>query len=463
MEAMMNIQKTDLLIIGAGPGGYVAAIYAKKQGLDVILVDKEWVGGTCLNIGCIPTKALVHSAENYHHLLNNTYGVHVKEAAIDLEEVIDHKNEIKDQLVSGIAFLLKKHGVEYIQGEASFIDQTKVQVGEQLIEAKDIIIATGSKPKHLLIPGQEYSISSRVLLDLKKMPKSICVIGGGVIGMEFAFIYAHMGVPVTVIEFMPRVLPGIDKELSMRLMPFAKKAGIDVWTQSKVLRIEKDGDKHKVIFERKGKESSVVSDVVLEAVGRGPVVDGLNLEETGVVFDQKTGIPVNPLMQTNVEHIYAIGDVNNIMQLAHVASHQAMIAVDCILGHQKPFDKSKVPAIIFTSPQIATVGITEEMAKEKGIEIDVIKTPYSANGKAMILDGKRGYLKLIREQSSQKLIGAMILGKDAEHLIASLTLAIQQGLKAKDVYHTIFAHPTTEELVHEAALGLDKLGIHYME
>jgi dihydrolipoamide dehydrogenase len=463
MEAMMEMIKTDLLIIGAGPGGYVAAIYAKKQGLDVILVDKEWVGGTCLNIGCIPTKALVHSAENYNHLLNDTYGVHVKDATINLEEVINHKNDIKDQLVSGIAFLLKKHGVEYIQGEASFVDQTKVQVNDHLIEAKDIIIATGSKPKHLPIPGQEYAVSSRALLDLKKMPQSICVIGGGVIGMEFAFIYAHMGVKVTVIEFMPRILPGIDKELSMRLMPFAKKAGIDILTQSKVLRIEKDGDQRKVFYERKDKEASVISDVVLEAVGRGPVVDGLNLEKTNVHFDEKNGVPVNSYMQTNVEHIYAIGDVNNIMQLAHVASHQAMIAVDFILGRKKPFDQTKVPAIIFTSPQIATVGITEEMAKEEGIEIDVIKTPYSANGKAMILDGKRGYLKLIREQSSQKLIGAMILGKDAEHLIASLTLAIQQGLKAEDVYHTIFAHPTTEELVHEAALGLDQLAIHYME
>lgn len=459
---MKNIQ-TDLLIIGAGPGGYVAAIYAKKQGLDVVLVDKEWVGGTCLNIGCIPTKALVKSAQIYAGIKNNQYGVHVEKASLHLDEVIEHKNEIKDQLVSGIDYLLKKHGVSYIEGEAKFINNHRVQVNDSFIEAKDIIIATGSKPKHLPVQGQELSISSRELLDIKQLPKSLTIIGGGVIGMEFAFIYAHMGVEVSVIEFLPRVLPGIDKELSMRLMPYAKKAGIKVLTDAKVISLEEAGGCKKVYYERKGKEAFVESDVVLEAVGRGPVTEGLGLENTDIEYKNKTGIKVNEFMQTNVEHVYAIGDVNNIMQLAHAASHQATLVVDGILGKAKPFDKEKVPAIIFTSPAIATVGITEAKAKEKDMEYDVIKTPFSANGKAMILGDKRGYLKLIRDAKSKVVIGAMILGQDAEHLIAPLSLAIQHQMKAEDLYHTVFAHPTTEELVHEAALGLDKLAIHYME
>lgn len=460
---MMEKRLTDLLIIGAGPGGYVAAIYARKQGLDVTLIDKEWVGGTCLNIGCIPTKALIKSSETYKQLLNNDLGLVARDISIDLERVIDHKNKVKDQLVSGITFLLEKHGVNFMTGEAEFINDREVLVDDVLFEAKDIIIASGSSPKHLPIEGQDLTLTSRDLLDLREKPDSLVIIGGGIIGMEFAFIYAHMGVDVTVVEFLPRILPGIDKELSMRLMPYAKKAGIKVLTNAMVVKIEEDNGHKLVMYKRKDKEEVLAANLVLEAIGRGPVVQGLGLENTSIDFDQRSGINVDMFMRTNVDHVYAIGDVNNIMQLAHVASHQAMVAIDHILGHDHPFDKTNVPSVIFTSPQIATVGITEEMAQTKGLAVDVIKTPFSANGKALILGGERGYLKLIRNRSTKVLIGALVLGKDAEHLIATLTLAITQKLKADDVYHTIFAHPTTQELVHEAALGLDGLAIHYMD
>lgn len=456
--------KTDLLIIGAGPGGYEAAIYAKKQGLDVVLVDKAWVGGTCLNVGCIPTKALVRSTELFNELQTESLGIHFDHLSINLAEVIEKKNQVKDKLVSGIEFLLNKHDVVYIKGEAKFIDNQSILVNDQVYEAKDIIIASGSKTKHLPIEGKEFLIDSEVLLDSKEKPTSLCIIGGGIIGMEFAFIYAHMGVEVTVIEFLPRILPGIDKELAMRLIPYAKKAGIQILTGSAVKKVETVDEVKRVYYERKEKEAYVEADLVLEAVGRAPVVDGLDLENTDIVYDQRSGVKVDGYMKTNVDHIYAIGDCNGIMQLAHVAAHQGLLVVDQLLGKEvKPFNKLDVPSVIFTSPTIATVGVTEEMAKEQGIEVDVIKVPYSANGKAMILDGERGYLKIIRDKQTKRLIGGMILGKDADQLIATLTLALHQKCEAKDVYHTIFAHPTTQELVHEAVLGLDNLAIHYIE
>jgi dihydrolipoamide dehydrogenase len=459
----MDIIKKDLLIIGAGPAGYAGAIYAKKQGLDVCLVEKEWIGGTCLNVGCIPTKALVRSSETYHALLSESLGIDYDSLNIDLEKVIDQKDKVKDKLISGIEFLLKKHEIDVYRGQAKFIDNKQVSVNDIVIEAKDIMIATGSKPKHLPIEGKEYLIGSRALLDNKKLPKSMTVIGGGIIGMEFAFIYQQMGVDVTVIEFLPRILPGIDKELAMRLMPYAKKLGIQVLTNAKVVKVEENNGIKKVFYERKDKEQFVEADIVLEAIGRGPVVDGLGIENTSIEYDSRNGIKVDDYMKTNVDHIYAVGDCNNIMQLAHVATHQALGVVDTILGNPKTFDKTNVPSVIFTSPTIATVGITEEMAKEKDIEVDVVKVPFSANGKALILEGERGYIKLIQDKKSKVLIGAMILGKEAENLIATFTLAIENKMQAKDVYHTIFAHPTIQELVHESALGLDKLAIHYIE
>ena len=463
VEVNMEKIKTDVLFIGAGPGGYAGAIYAKKKGLDVVLVDREWIGGTCLNVGCIPTKALVRSSETFHALQTESFGIHADNLSIDLSQVIDQKDKVKNALVSGIEYLLKKHKINYIQGQAQFIDDHTVRVGQTEIVAKDIVIASGSKSKHLPIEGKDLFIDSRALLDNRDLPKTMTVIGGGIIGMEFAFIYQQMGVDVHVIEFLPRILPGIDKELAMRLMPHAKKSGMKIITNAKVIKAALVDGQKRVYYERNGQEHYVDSDLVLEAIGRGPVVEGLGLEHTKINYDQRNGIAVNDYMQTNLEHVYAIGDVNNLMQLAHVATHQALIAVDHILGQAQAFNLDHVPSVIFTNPTIATVGITEAMAKDRNIPIETVKAPFSANGKALILEADRGYMKLIRHQETQKLIGAMVIGKEAENLIATLGLAIQKGMEAKDVYHTIFAHPTVQELVHESALGLDKLAIHFME
>ncbi len=462
-------KQTDLLIIGAGPGGYVASIYAAKQGLSVTLVEKEYIGGTCLNVGCIPTKALVKSAELYQELLHlENKGISVVNPEYDMTAIIEQKNQIKDKLVSGIAYLLEKYNVETIQGTASFLDDHLVEInGSEVVRvtAKDIIIATGSKNKHLPIPGidLEVVLDSTGLLNNTKVPKSLAVIGGGVIGMEFAFIYASLGIPVTVIEFLPRVLPGVDKEFSARLLRYAKQLNIDIITQAKVLKIEAVGEAAIITYERKEKFESIEADLILEAVGRAPNIDGLGLGNTSIIHDLRSGIKVNSKLQTNVHHIYAIGDVTNLYQLAHVASHQGIVAVDNILGKTKEMDYSAVPAVIFTSPQIATVGKTEDYCKDNEISYDVIKVPFSANGKALIMEAEAGYLKLLANPTTKELIGGMIFGKEAEYLIATLTVAIQNHLTWEQLQETIFAHPTMSELIHEGAMGLDHLAIHFMD
>ncbi len=465
---MKTIEK-DLLIIGAGPGGYVAAIYAAKKGLDVTLVDGKWIGGTCLNEGCIPTKALVKSAEMYHDLLDGEHlGVSAKEIKVDLAKVIEHKDEVKDKLISGITYLLKKYNVEVIEAFAEFVNDEEVLIKteeEYLIKAKNIIIATGSKTKHLPIEGIKLDMvfDSEKMLNNKHLPKSMTVIGGGIIGMEFAFIYANMGVKVNVVEFLPRILPSIEKDVALRLVRFAKQLNIDIYTQSAVERIEEVEGLLRVHFKRKDKEEYLDSEYVLEAVGRGPNLDKLNLEKTKIEFDKRTGIKVSKNMKTNLNNIYAIGDVTNIMQLAHVASHQALVAVDNILGEDKSMEYNAIPSVIFTSPQIATVGVTEEILKEKGVEYNIIKTPYSANGKALILESETGFIKLLQDKDTLEMIGATVFGKEAENLIASYTIAIQNKLKAEDIKETVFAHPTIQELVHESALGLNKEAIHFVD
>lgn len=465
---MQNIN-TDILIIGAGPGGYVAAIYAARKGLSVILVDSKEIGGTCLNVGCIPTKALVKSAELFHEMkASEKYGITADNVKIDLDKVIDRKDEIKNKLVSGIEFLLSKHGVNVIKGHASFINDEEVVIkgdSDIKVSAKDIIIATGSKTKHLNVSGTDSKlvIDSKALLSNRKLPDTLTIIGGGIIGMEFAFIYAAMGAKVNVVEFLPKILPLIDKELSNRLLRFAKQLNIDIYTNSGVTKIETENEKAKVFFLKKEKEVVLESDLVLEAVGRKPSMNGLGLENTSIEYDLRAGVKVNKLMETNVKHIYAIGDVTNIMQLAHVASHQGITAVKNIFGIETHMNYDAIPSVIFTMPTIATSGITEEQAKKRGIEIDVVKVPFAANGKAIIIDSESGYLKLIRDKQSQKLIGAMIFGKDAENLIAPLTLAITNNMGTEEIKETIFAHPTTQEIVHEAALGLDLEAIHFIE
>lgn len=462
----------DLLVIGAGPGGYVSAIYGAKKGLNTVIVEKDNLGGTCLNVGCIPTKALVKSAEAYNEALNGEeFGFEVKEINLDMKKVIARKDKVKNNLVGGIDYLLNKNDIRIIRGQASFIGNHKVIVkkgrDEYTIEAKNIIIATGSKISKINIPGIElpFVLNSTEALSNTELPKSITIIGGGVIGMEFAFLYSNFGVKVNVVEYENRILNMVDLDVSEEILDIAKSRGIGIYTSSKVTRIEKsESGEGIVVFENQDKEKLLVSEKVLVAIGREPNIEDLNIENTDIELnDRNRGIKVQDDLKTNVEGIYAIGDVNNKIQLAHVASHQGIIAIDNILGESKKIEYDCIPNVIFTAPEIASVGLTEKQCIDKNINIKISKFPFSANGKALTMGQEAGFIKIIKDLDSNKIVGGTIIGADASSLISTLTLIVQQNISEEKIAETIFAHPTTGEVIHEAVLGLSIGAIHYNE
>ncbi|MGG7209613.1 dihydrolipoyl dehydrogenase [Clostridium baratii] len=464
--------KADLLVIGGGPGGYVAALYAAKKGLNTVLVEREKLGGTCLNVGCIPTKALVKSSEVYKDtLLGEEFGFEIENIKVNMNKVIDRKDKIRDNLVSGIDYLLSKNNVRVIKGDASFLDDkiivAKRGKDEYKIEAKNIIVATGSKISKINIKGIDlpFVLNSKSALDNKNLPESITVIGGGVIGMEFAFIYSNFGVKVNVVEYMDRLLTMVDDDISEEIKNIAKLNGINIYTSSKVTKIEESENGDAIVFfENEGKEKYLISENVLVAIGREPNMDGLNIEKAGIELNERgKGIKVDNTLKTNVPGIYAVGDVNNKMQLAHVASHQGIIAVDNILSEDKEMKYDCVPNVIFTAPEIASVGLTERECIEKKINIKVSKFPFSANGKALTMGESRGFIKIIKDIDNNKIVGASLIGADASSLISTLTVIIKNNIKDKDIADTIFAHPTTGEVIHEAALGLSIGALHYHE
>lgn len=464
--------QSDITIIGGGPGGYVAAIKAAKLGAKVVLVEKEDLGGTCLNRGCIPTKALVRSAEMYSNMQRSEeFGLFADNISVDMGKVIERKNGVVNNLVAGIKYLMDKNKITVVEGSAKILSNEKVYVKdnrkETTINSKNIIIATGSTSFKLPIEGIESKnvLTSTEILDLKELPQKIVIIGGGVIGMEFAFMYNSFGVDVSVVEFMDNILPTLDSDVCEEISKIAKAKGIKLYTGSKVDKIihAKDGECI-VSFEKDSTTSNLVGNKVLVSVGRKPYYDNLGIEELGIALNEnKRGIKVNNKMQTNIENIYAIGDVTNVLQLAHVASHQGIIAVENILGEDKEMDYSSVPSAIFTNPEIATVGICEKMISEKGLEVEVGKFPYAANGKALTLGEPEGFIKIIKDKESGKIIGSTIIGAHATDLIHELTLAIKNGLTAEQIAETIHAHPTTAEVIHEAALSVEGGALHFAE
>ncbi|CAH2214784.1 dihydrolipoyl dehydrogenase [Tepidibacter aestuarii] len=470
MQPQKEEIEADITVIGAGPGGYVAAIYAAKQGKKVIVIEKEHVGGTCLNHGCIPTKALVRSSEVYRNMKEaDSFGLFADNVSVNMEKVINRKDEIKNQLKNGIEYLLQKHNIQKLDGNGEIIDANTVFVKanrtETTINTKDIIIATGSEPSMVPIKGIESKnvLTSKEALQMKNLPKKLVVVGGGVIGMEFAFIYASFGVEVFVVEYANQVLASLDNDVCDEISEIAKENGIKLYTSSKVEAIDETENGECVVsFSQDGESKYISCDKVLASVGRQPYFEGLGIEKLEIEMnDKKKGIKVNEKMQTNISNIYAIGDVTNIIQLAHVASHQGIIAVDNILGKNKTIDYSTVPSAIFTEPEIAVVGITEKIANEKGIEIEIGKFPMSANGKALTLGEAKGFVKIIKEKSTGKIIGSTIIGAHATDLLASVTLCINNGLTTEQITETIFAHPTTAESIHEAALNVEGGAIHF--
>lgn len=462
----------DLCIVGGGPGGYVAAIDAARHGLNVVIVEKYALGGTCLNWGCIPTKAMVRSSEVFKNLREaDKYGCHAEGVSVDIKKVVQRKDGVVRQLKEGIQYLMDKHGIKVVKGSAVIKDKETVQIvspmEETTIKFKDMIIATGSKTSKLPIPGIENEgvIDSTKALDIEKLPSKIIIIGGGVIGMEFAFIFANFGVETYVIEYFDDVLATMDKDISNEISDIALRRGIKLITGARVEKIDKCEDGLCLVSFKKGEDTRfLTAENVLVAVGREPNIEGLELQNAGIELNEKgRGIRVNDRMQTNVPGIYAIGDVTNKIQLAHVASHQGIVAVKNILGLDAVMEYEMVPSAVFTDPEIAAVGVNEKTAVQNDYDIEIGKFPFMANGKALTAGESHGFVKIIKDKKSGIILGGSIIGPHATDLIAEIAIAVKNRLKAEQVAETIHAHPTTAEAVHEAVLCTEGGAIHFAE
>ncbi|SNT09678.1 dihydrolipoamide dehydrogenase [Anaerovirgula multivorans] len=463
----MNKAKTKIVVIGGGPGGYVAAIRAAQLGGEVILVEKEYLGGTCLNVGCIPTKALLHTAEIYEEAKNGAeYGV-ITNVKLDFGKAQERKKAITNQLVGGVQGLLAANKVKVILGLASFDSKDTIQVKTtkgtvETLRADRIIIATGSMPVMPPIPGIEAKqcIDSTGALELQEVPKTMVIVGGGVIGVEIATLYSTLGCKVTVIEMQNEILPMMDRELTKILRSKLAQKGVDICTEAKVMSIKDDGVESKITVEMKDGTSKVFGcEKALISVGRKTNTDALLLDRAGVLNDRGR-ITVNDKMETNVKGIYAIGDCTGKSMLAHVASAHGEVAAENALGHEGMFDIKTNPSCVYTNPEFASVGLTEEQAKEQGIDYIIGKFPLMANGKSLIMGGGDGMIKFVVGKEFKEVLGVHILGPRATDLIAECALSIGMEATIDEIIATIHAHPTVGEAVREAALAVDKRAIH---
>lgn len=455
----------NLLVIGGGPGGYVAALRAAQLGLTVALVEKGEVGGTCLNWGCIPTKALVAGVDLLAAAREAVaLGIHIPEVHADFGAMMAHKATTVQLLVKGITALLQKSKVTLLRGTASFTGPNQVRVVEEngtVTEptADHFIVATGSVPT--LVPAFHFDgktvITSDQALDLKEVPARLTIVGGGVVGCEFAGIFHELGSEVTVIELMPSLLPGMDLELSKQLGSYFKRRNIKVLVKTSVQEVQAGESGARVVIEG----GSVDADKVLISIGRRPNTAGLDIDKAGVEVNQRGRIVVNDAMRTSVPHIFAIGDVNDFpVDLAHVASAQGLIAAANAAGGDDHFDGTAIPGCVFTRPEIASVGLTSEAAAEKGIAVKTSKFLFRVLGKAQAMNEIDGFVKLISEEGSGTLLGGHIIGPHASDLIAEVALAVRWGITADQLARTIHAHPTLPEAILEAAEGLQGHAIH---
>lgn len=464
MDIGGKMQEFDIVVIGGGPGGYVGAIRAAQMGAKAALIEKDVLGGTCLNRGCIPTKALYYSAKTIATVKKAAeFGISTGEVAFDIAKAVDRKDDIVKKLVGGVGQLLKGNGVTVINGTGSIEAVGKVKVEKkdgtaEVITAKNIIIATGSEPA--MIPAfnidRENVITSTEALNLKKLPKSILIIGGGVMGCEFANIFAKFGSSVKVVELLPTILSTEDKQVVKTIAKAFKDAGIEVLTEANVESIVATADGVKTRL-KDGKE--FLTEKVLVTIGRSFNSTGIGLEKAGVEVE-KGRIKVNNKMETNVKGIYAIGDVTGQMLLAHIASAGAIVAVENALGKEKWMDYSAVPGGIFTDPEIASVGLREKDAEAKGIKITVGRFPYAASGKALTMGETEGFMQIITEEGTDRVLGATIVGAHATDLIGEVAIVVKGGGKLKHITETIHAHPTLPEIVLEAAEDVHGMAIH---
>lgn len=448
------MHNSNLIIIGAGPGGYETALAAAKRGMSVTLFEGDKLGGTCLNCGCIPTKCLCRNAEVVSQFKDaEMFGIDDFTFSVDFNKVMERKDGVVGQLREGIAMMMKSAKVNVVEAYASFKDARTVVANGEEYTADNIIIATGSNSKSLPIPGHDLEcvMDSTDLLSIDHIPERLTIIGGGVIGMEFAGIFHSLGSQVTVIEFMKQILPPFDSDIAKRLKQTLSKKGINIITAAAAKSIEQNDDYEIVVtYESKGKEETVVSTDVLMAVGRAPRIDGLNLEAAGVEFSPR-GIAVDDCMRTNVDHIYAIGDVNARMMLAHVASFQGQRALNAIEGKEDGIRFDVVPSAVFTVPECGMVGMTSDQCKQQGIKVRTGQSFFRANGKALALGEPDGLCKLIFTDDDERLIGAHIMGVQAADLAQQCADLISRNTTRSQLTDIIFGHPTVSEVILSAA------------
>ncbi|NLY66174.1 MAG: dihydrolipoyl dehydrogenase [Tissierellia bacterium] len=460
----------SIAVIGAGPGGYEAAIRGAQLGANIYLIEKDKIGGTCLNRGCIPTKTYFRNAEVMNSLKRaKEFGITVDNYQLDGKAMKERKDNVVNKLVKGIEQLISSYkNIELIKGVATLKDKNTVLVeledgGTREIKVDHIVIATGSKVTMTETKGvdQEGVLTSDDILELEEIPESLIVIGGGVISLEFASIYQELGSKVTLLA--SRILKNVDMEITRRLPLFFKKHGMEVYVDVRAKEIVKEGDKLKVIarYKNKDKEIEVIADKVLIASGRGPVTEGLNLDKLGIEYSEKEGIKVDENFETTVEGIYAIGDVNNLgLQLAHAASNQGIYVMERIMGLEPDINFDIIPNCVFSFPEVAYVGLTEEALKEKGIEYNTSKFLFVANGKALSLGEEDGFVKVFSTKDNKKILGITIVGPHANDLIHEGALAMANGLGVEAISRTIHAHPTLSEAFMEAVHGLEGKAIH---
>ncbi|MEH7522757.1 dihydrolipoyl dehydrogenase [Bacillus sp. JJ1503] len=452
-----DLHSTDTIVIGAGPGGYVAAIRAAQLGQKVTIVEKENLGGVCLNVGCIPSKALITAGHHFHQAQNlDVFGLSIPTVEVDFSKVQAFKESVVNKLTGGVGALLKGNKVEIVKGTATFVDANTVKIssveGEKNIRFEHAIIATGSRPVEL--PTMKFSnriIDSTGALNLQEIPKNLVVVGGGVIGVELVGAYANFGVKVTILEGQSEILNGIDKKATSIVKRNLKKKGVDIFTKAIVEGAKETENGVEVTCEINGEKRVFEADYLLVSVGRKPNTDKIGLEAAGVELGEKGLIKTDNQCRTSVPHIYAIGDIVSGPQLAHKASYEGKIAAEAIAGEKSIVDYTCIPAVVFSEPEIAVVGHSEESAKNAGIDTKVSKFPFAANGRAIALNQTEGFVQLITRADNDMVIGGQIIGANASDMIAEIALAIEAGLTAEDLALTIHAHPTLGEIVMETA------------
>ncbi|MGA9287087.1 MAG: dihydrolipoyl dehydrogenase [Anaerobacillus sp.] len=448
----------DTLVVGAGPGGYVAAIRAAQLGQKVAIADKGTLGGVCLNVGCIPSKAMINASHKYESAKHSDdIGITAENVSVDMKKVQEWKSSVVDKLTGGVAGLMKSNKVEVVNGEVYFVDKNTVRImdekNSQTYTFNNCIIATGSRPIEL--PSFKWStrvLSSTGALALDEVPKKMVVIGGGYIGIELGTVYANFGTEVTILEGTKQILPGFEKQMSSLVSRRLKKKGnVEIITEALAQGVEETEDGVTVTAEIKGETKTFDADYVLVTVGRKPNTNEIGLEELGVEMTDKGLVKIDKQCRTNFDNIYAIGDIVEGPALAHKASYEGKVAAEAISGENSVIDYLAIPAVVFSDPELASVGYTEQEAKDQGFDVKASKFPFGANGRALSLNDSEGFLKLITRKEDGLVIGAQIAGPNASDMIAELGLAIEAGMTAEDIALTIHAHPTLGEITMEAA------------